>query len=118
MESTNSIYYKVTGTLTSDFGETITNPVIKIDVNSTGAESDGLLKCEFKVYFSEQSYLEGKYFFKAWGSEENQRIVNFTYPVIEVPTWGFMTYKELQRKIIADQFGWTVENVVLVEESE
>jgi hypothetical protein len=118
MESSNSIYYKITGTLTSDFGETITNPVIKIDVNSTGAESDGLLKCEYKVYFSEQSYLEGKYFFKAWDSEENKRIVNFTYSVAEVPTWGFMTYKELQRKIIADQFGWTIENVVLVEESE
>jgi hypothetical protein len=26
----NSIYYKITGSLTSDFGDTITNPVIKI----------------------------------------------------------------------------------------
>ena len=117
MESTNSIYYKVSGTLTSDFGEVITDPVLKINVNSNGAESDGLLKCEFKVYFSEESYLQGKYFFKAWDSEEDRRIVNFTYPVIDVPTWGFITYKELQRKIIADQFGWSEENVVLVEEA-
>ena len=113
----NSIYYKVTGTLTSDFGEVITDPVLKINVNSNGAESDGLLKCEFKVYFSEESYLQGKYFFKAWDSEEDKRIVNFTYPVIDVPTWGFITYKELQRKIIADQFGWSEEDVVLVEEA-
>jgi len=117
MESTNSIYYKVSGTLTSDFGEVITDPVLKINVNSSGAESDGLLKCEFKVYFSEESYLQGKYFFKAWDSEEDKRIVNFTYPVIDVPTWGFITYKELQRKIIADQFGWSEEDVVLVEEA-
>tara|TARA_R110001592_G_scaffold347783_1_gene641523 strand:+ start:666 stop:1019 length:354 start_codon:yes stop_codon:yes gene_type:complete len=117
MESTNSIYYKVSGTLTSDFGEVITNPVLKINVNSNGAESDGLLKCEFKVYFSEESYLQGKYFFKAWDSEEDQRIINFTYPVTDVPTWGFITYKELQRKIIADQFGWLEEDVVLVEEA-
>ena len=116
MESSNSIYYKVSGTLTSDFGETITNPVLKIDVNSTGAENDGLLKCEYKVYFSEENYLAGKFFFKAWDLEENKRIVNFNYPVEEVPTWGFLTWKELQRKIIADQFGWTIENVVLVEE--
>ena len=49
MESSNSIYYKVSGTLTSDFGEPITNPVVKINVNATGAESDGLLKCEYKM---------------------------------------------------------------------
>jgi hypothetical protein len=116
MESSNSIYYKVSGTLTSDFGETITNPVLKIDVNSNGAESDGFLKCEYKVYFSEENYLAGKYFFKAWDSEENQRIVNFTYPVVDVPTWGFMTWKELQRKIIADTFGWAEADVVLVEQ--
>ena len=115
MESINSIYYKVTGSLTSDFGETITNPVLRIDVNSTGVEFDGLLKCEYKVYFSEQNYLDGKFFFKALDSEENKRIVNFNYPVAEVPTWGIMTWKELQRKIIADQFGFEIENVVLVE---
>ena len=116
MESINSIYYKVTGSLTSDFGETITNPIIKIDVNSRGVEFDGLLKCEYKVYFSEQNYLDGKFFFNAWDSEENKRIVNFNYQVAEVPTWGIMTWKELQRKIIADQFGFQIENVVLVEE--
>ena len=116
MESTNSIYYKVTGDLTSDFGETIINPIIKIDVNSNGAEIDGFLKCEYKIYFSEKNYLDGKFFFKAWDSEENKRIVNFNYPVAKVPTWGFMTWKELQRKIIADQFGFQIENVVLVEE--
>ena len=116
MESTNSIYYKVTGDLISDFGEKIINPVIKIDVNSNGAEIDGFLKCEYKVYFSEQNYLDGKFFFKAWDNVDNIRIVNFNYPVAEVPTWGFMTWKELQRKIIADQFGFEIEDVILVEE--
>ena len=116
MESTNSIYYKITGSLTSDFGETITNPIIKIDVNSNGAEIDGFLKCEYKIYFSEQNYLDGKFFFKAWDNVDNIRIVNFNYPVAEVPTWGFMTWKELQRKIIADQFGFEIEDVILVEE--
>lgn len=116
MESANSIYYKVTGDLTSDFGEKITNPVLRIDVNSNGAEIDGFLKCEYKIYFSEQNYLEGKYFFKAWDNVDNKRIINFNYPVAEVPTWGFMTWKELQRKIIADQFGFEIEDVILIDE--
>jgi hypothetical protein len=109
----NSIYYKITGSLTSDFGETITNPIMKIDVNSSGAEQDGLLKCEYKIYFTEASYLAGKYFFKA--EKDGSRLVNFTYPVLDVPTWGFLTYKELQRKIIADTFGFAEADVVLVE---
>ena len=77
----NSIYYKITGSLTSDFGETITNPVIKVAQVATDSQllADGLLRFEYKVYSSEDNLLAGYFFFKAWDSEENKRIVNFTY---------------------------------------
>ena len=45
-----------------------------------------------------------------------KRLVNFTYPVANVPTWGIMSDKEEQIKIIADTFGLDLANVVLVEE--
>lgn len=122
----NNEHYQITGTIVADFGETITNPVIKIATSVVGVESDGLLKCEYNVYFSAQNYTDGKYFFKAGhevneGTEEEpnmiwKRIVNFTYPVADVPTWSIGTYKEDQRKIIADTFGLSIENVTLVEE--
>ena len=59
MESTNSIYYKVSGTLTSDYGETITNPVIKVSQvgSDTQLLSDGLLRFEYKAFYSEDNYL-------------------------------------------------------------
>ena len=112
----NNEYYKITGVIASDFGETITNPIIKIGVSSQGVEATGLLNCEYNVYFTEATYLGGKYFFKA--EKDGVRLKNFTYPVADVPTWGILTYKELQRKIIADTFGLELENVVLVQEAE
>ena len=118
MESSNSIYYKVSGTLTSDFGETITNPVIKVSQvgSDTQLLSDGLLRFEYKAFYSEDNLLAGYFFFKAWNIEENKRIVNFTYPIADVITWSILTYKELQRKIIADTFGWSESDVILVEQ--
>tara|TARA_B110000285_G_scaffold60569_1_gene69534 strand:- start:359 stop:712 length:354 start_codon:yes stop_codon:yes gene_type:complete len=114
----NSIYYKVTGDLLSDFGEVITNPVIT--VNQVASDNqllvDGLLRFEYKVYSSEVNLLAGKYFFKAWDSEANKRIVNFTYPITDVISWSILTYKDLQRKIIADTFGWSNADVILVEQ--
>ena len=110
----NNEHYQITGTIVADFGETITNPVLKIATSVVGVESDGLLKCEYNVYFSAQSYTDGKYFFKA--EKDGARLTNFTYPVADVPTWSIGTYKEDQRKIIADTFGLSIENVTLVEE--
>lgn len=110
----NKIHYQITGDFNTDFGTTISNPIIKIDVNSTNVISTGILNCEYNVYVSAEKYQEGKYFFK--GEKDGKRIVNFDYPVSDVPTWGMMTYKEEQRKIIADTFGYDVANVVLVEE--
>ena len=114
----NSIYYKITGSLTSDFGDTITNPVIKINQVASDNQllADGLLRFEYKVYSSEDNLLAGYFFFKAWDSEENKRIVNFTYPIENVISWSILTYKELQRKIIADTFGWAEDDVILVEQ--
>ena len=111
---TNKIHYQITGTFNTDFGTVITNPIIKIDVNSTGVISTGLLQCEYNVYISKEKYEEGFYFFK--GHYNDERLVNFTYPIADVPTWGIQTYEEQQRKIIADTFGYDLENVVLVQE--
>ena len=74
MESTNSIYYKVSGTILSDFGETITNPVIKVSqvASDTQLLSDGLLRFEYKAFYSEDNLLAGYFFFKAWNIEENK----------------------------------------------
>lgn len=110
----NKEHYQITGTIEADFGQTVTNPIVKIAVSSAGVESDGLLKCEYNVYISATTYTDGKYFFKA--EKDGSRLVNFTYPVADVPTWGITTYKEEQRKIIADTFGFDIANVVLVEE--
>jgi hypothetical protein len=114
----NSIYYKITGSLTSDFGDTITNPVIKINQVASDNQllADGLLRFEYKFYSSEDNLLAGYFFFKAWDSEEDKRIVNFTYPITDVISWSILTYKDLQRKIIADTFGWAEDDVILVEQ--
>jgi hypothetical protein len=122
----NKEHYQITGDINADYGVTVTNPIIKIAVSSEGVSSDGLLKCEYNIYISTAFYEAGKYFFKAEhqvneGTEEEpvmvwKRLVNFTYPVADVPTWGIMSYKEEQRKIIADTFGLDLANVVLVEE--
>tara|TARA_R100001463_G_scaffold28613_1_gene65536 strand:+ start:2181 stop:2525 length:345 start_codon:yes stop_codon:yes gene_type:complete len=110
----NKEYYKITGDITADFGETITNPVIKIVVSAKGVEASGLLQCEYNVYYSEDNYLNNKHYFKA--SKNGERLINFPYPVANVPTWGIMTYKEEQRKIIADTFGLDIANVELIQE--
>ena len=110
----NKEHYQITGSIEADFGQSITNPIVKIDVSSVGVELDGLLKCEYNVYVSATTYTDGKYFFKA--EKDGSRLTNFNYPVADVPTWGIATYKEDQRKIIADTFGFDVANVVLVEE--
>ena len=110
----NKEYYKIEGDITADFGVTVTNPVIKILVTAQGVEYDGLLKCEYNVYYSEDNYLNGKHYFKA--EKDGSRVIFFTYPVADVPNWGIQSYKQDQRKIIADTFGYNVDNVVLVEE--
>ena len=110
----NKEHYQITGDINADFGQIVTNPIIKIAVSSVGVESDGLLKCEYNIYISAQTYTDGNHFFKA--EKDGSRLINFTYPVANVPTWGITTYKEDQRKIIADTFGLDLANVVLVEE--
>ena len=84
-------------------------------MSDQGVINDGLLKCEYNVYISAEKYNEGKYYFKA--EKDGQRLKNFNYPVENVPNWGLQTYKEDQRKIIADTFGFDLVNVVLVEET-
>ena len=115
----NSIYYKVTGDLLSDFGDTITNPVIKVSQVATDNQllTDGLLRFEYKVYSSESNLLSSKYFFKAWDAVEDKRLVNFTYPITDVISWSILTYKDLQAKIIAETFGFNESDVLLVEEA-
>tara|TARA_R100000951_G_C2652234_1_gene184720 strand:+ start:422 stop:784 length:363 start_codon:yes stop_codon:yes gene_type:complete len=110
----NKEYYQITGDLIADFGTTITNPIIKIDVSSAGVTTTGLLNCEYNVYASAENYESGKYFFKA--EKDGERLINFSYPIVDVPGWSWLAYKEEQRKIIADTFGFDLENVVLVEE--
>lgn len=112
----NKIHYQITGSLTADYGVTVSNPIIKISVSDRGVISDGLLKCEYNVYISEETYTSGKYFFKA--EKEDERLINFTYPIADVPNWGIQSYQEDQRKIIADTFGFELANVVLVIEPE
>ena len=111
---TNKEYYQITGDIVADFGTTITNPIIKIDVNSTGVEFSKTLNCEYNIYVSAESYESGKYFFKA--EKDGKRLINFTYPIENVPGWSWLAYKEEQRKIIADTFDLDIANVVLVEE--
>ena len=122
----NKIHYQITGDFKADYGVTVTNPIIKLAVSDTGVVNDGLLKVEYNVYSSLDTYTNGKYFFKGEhevneGTEEEpimvwQRLINFTYPVSDVPNWGIQSYKEDQRKIIADTFGYALSKVVLVEE--
>tara|TARA_R110000782_G_scaffold77210_2_gene153391 strand:- start:63 stop:416 length:354 start_codon:yes stop_codon:yes gene_type:complete len=114
----NSIYYKVTGDLLSDFGDVITNPVITVNqvASDNQLTADGLLRFEYKVYSSEVNLLGGKYFFKAWNIEDDKRMINFTYSIMDVISWSILTYKDLQRKIIADTFGWAEADVILVEQ--
>jgi len=111
---TNKIHYQITGDLTADYGVTVSNPIIKIAVSDRGVITDGLLKCEYNVYISEETYTSGKYFFKA--EKEGKRLINFDFPISDVPNWGIQSYKEDQKKIIADTFGFDVANVILVEE--
>jgi len=110
----NKEYYKITGEVTADFGVDVTNPIIKIFVTAKGVEDTGLLQCEYNVYYSEDNYLNGAYFFKA--SKDGERMINFTYPIADVPNWGWQTYKDDQKKIIADTFGIDVVNIELVQE--
>ncbi len=110
----NKIHYQITGDLVADFGTTFTNPIIKVDVSDKGVINDGLLKVEYNIYISSEAYNNGKYFFKA--ELDGERLKNFTYPVSEVLTWSLATYAEDQRKIIADTFGYDLDNVVLVNE--
>lgn len=112
----NKEYYKIDGEISADFGQTVTNPIIKISTSSAGVESSGLLNCEYNIYISAEAYESGKYFFKA--ENEGQRIVNFTYSVEGVPSWSWATYKEDQKKIIADTFGLELDKVTLVIEEE
>lgn len=110
----NSEYYQITGTIEADFGQTITNPIIKIDTDAKGATKTGVLNCDYNIYISEEKYNEGKFFFKAEIGGERVSIIQ--YLVSNVPTFGFNSYKEEQRKIIADTFGLDISNVALVEE--
>tara|TARA_R100000278_G_scaffold53419_1_gene44789 strand:- start:1047 stop:1391 length:345 start_codon:yes stop_codon:yes gene_type:complete len=110
----NKEYYKITGDITADFGVTVTNPIVKIFVTAKDVEVSGLLNCEYNIYYSEDNYLNGAYFFKA--SKDDKRMINFTYPISNVPDWGYLNYKENQRKIIADTFGLDLQNVELVQE--
>jgi hypothetical protein len=112
----NKEHYQIDGEISADFGQTVTNPIIKISTSSAGVESSGLLNCEYNIYISAEAYESGKYFFKA--ENEGQRIVNFTYSVEGVPSWSWATYKEDQKKIIADTFGLELDKVTLVEENE
>jgi len=100
----NKEYYKITGDINADFGVTVTNPIIKIFV----------ILCEYNIYYSEDLYLDGSYFFKA--RKDGKRLLNFTYPISGVSDWGYPTYKQDQRKIRADTFGFDLENVELVQE--
>ena len=110
----NKEYYQITGDIVADFGTTVTNPVVKVAVSSSGVESSGLLQCEYNIYASAEAYTSGKYFFKA--EKEDARLINFTYPIADVPNWGYQTYKDDQKKIIADTFGLDISNVELVNE--
>ncbi len=110
----NKEYYKITGEVNADFGITVTDPIIKVFVTAKGVEDTGLLQCEYNVYYSEDNYLNGAYFFKA--SKDGERMINFTYPIADVPNWGWQTYKDDQKKIIADTFGIDVVNIELVQE--
>ena len=111
----NSIYYKITGTLKSDFGVDIVNPVITVGQVATDKMllSDGNLRFEYLVYQSEANFLAGYNGFKAW--EDGKQKVNFTYLITDVPTWSWTTFAELQRKIIADVFGFAESDVELVD---
>lgn len=113
----NSIYYKITGSLTSDFGDEITNPVLTVSQVATDNQllSDGLLRFEYKIYSSESNLLSGKHFFKGWDNTEDKRIVNFSYAIVDVISWSILTYKDLQSKIIGEIFGIDESNVLLVE---
>ena len=110
----NKEYYKITGEINADFGVTVSNPIIKIFVTAQGVETSGLLQAEYNIYYSEDNYLNGAYFFKA--SKGGKRMINFTYPIADVPNWGYQTYKDDQKKIIADTFGLVISNVELVNE--
>ena len=112
----NKIHYQITGDLTADYGVTVTNPIIKIAQAASDGQilDSGELNFEYNIYISNESYTDGKYFFKA--EKDGKRLINFSYPVADVPTWSLTTYAEDQRKIIADTFGLDISNVVLVEE--
>ncbi len=110
----NKEHYQITGDIISDFGVVITNPVIKLSVSSKDVETTGILNCEYNIYYSSETYNEGKYYFKA--EKDGNRLVNFEYSIDDIPSWSWSTYKEEQRKIIADTFGFELDNVELVEE--
>ena len=114
----NKIHFQITGNITADYGVIISNPIIKIAQSAPDGQilDTGELTFEYNIYISNETYTEGKYFFKA--EKDGERLVNFSYPIESIPTWSLASYKEDQRKIIADTFGFDITNVVLVIESE
>ena len=109
----NKYYYKVTGTINADTGIVITNPVLRFGLfGIETAKETGVYSCEYEVYNSESDYLNGFYFQKAWDTVENKRIKNFTAPY-DADLSG-ANAEEKQRQMIADQFGWSVDDVILV----
>ncbi len=110
----NKYHYQITGTLKSEHGNDVTDPIIKIDTVTDGATKTGLLTNEYNVYNSKEDYEAGYTPFKLWVNDA--RLKNFTYPVADVPDFSFANYKEKQRKILSDTFGIDINNVVLIEE--
>ena len=112
----NKIHYQITGDITADYGVTVTNPIIKIAQAASDGQilESGELTFEYNIYVSNEAYTNGKYFFKA--EKDGERLINFSYSVADIPTWSFASYKDDQRKIIADIFNIDIANVALVEE--
>ena len=113
----NKYYYKVTGTINADTGIPIINPVIRFGLTGIEtAKETGFYSCEYEVYNSETDYLNGFYFQKAWDTVEDKRIKNFTAPYD--PELSGLNAAEKQEEILAKQFGWSVEDIELIIESE
>ena len=110
----NNIHYQLTGSIISDFGMTINNPVIKISTNTNDLLKDQLLKCEYNIYLSIESYNNGDYFFKA--KINNQRLKNIEYSITNIPDFSFNNYKEFQKNIISETFNIPINNITLIEE--
>ena len=114
----NKIYYQITGDISADYGSIVTNPIIKVEQVASDSQvlNTETLQFEYNIYVSSETYMNGKYFFKA--EKDGERLINFSYSISNVPGWSWSTYKEEQRKVIADTFGFDLSNVVLIEEEE